>query len=159
MGRPPKYTKKTLDEAVERYFDSITRIVAVTEKKATGQRDEKGHMLYEDSPVINKLGESVEVTEYIVPPSVGGLAAFLGIHRDTWAAYCTDKKFSDTTTRARGRIHAYLEQESLTRSGKDLKGILFNLENNFDYRERVEVSGGIEDYLQKQEQNGERQVF
>lgn len=164
MGAPKKYTPKTLKKAVERYFASITRQVTVTEPKATGQRDDKGHMIYENVPVLNTLGKEVVVTEYVVPPSVGDLSEFLGIHRSTWDNYCDKEKhpeFFDTTTRARGRIHAYLERESLTRSGKDLKGVLFNLENNFGYKERVEVSNeSMESYLQRQlEENGGGQAF
>ncbi len=154
MGAPCKYTAEKLKRAVEKYFRSITRTVVVTEKKPTGLRDDKGHMIFEDVPVINKLGKEVQLEEYIVPPSVGDLALFLGIHRSTWDDYCDPEKhpeFSDTTTHARGRMHAYLERESLTREGKNLKGILFNLENNYGYRERLEVSGGIEEYLRQQE--------
>ena len=164
MGAPKKYTAKKLREKVEAYFASITRQRELTEPKATGYRDEKGHMIYEDVPILNSLGEPVMVTEYVVPPTVGDLSAFLGIHRDTWHDYCDREKhpeFSDTTTRARGRIHAYLEREVLTRSGKDLKGVLFNLENNFGYKEHLEVtSGTLEEYLkQLQEDTGEGQRF
>lgn len=140
-----KYTKKKLSEAVDRYFDSISREVTLTERKPTGQKDDKGHEIYETVEIINKLGEPVTVLEYAVPPSVGDLCDFLGIHRSTWAEYCDQgehPEFSDTTTRARGRIHAYLERESLTRQGKDLKGILFNLQNNYGYTEKREVELG-----------------
>lgn len=160
MAAPKKYSKKGLRVAVERYFDSITREVILTEKKATGRYDEKGHMIFEDVPVENRLGKKVVVTEYLIPPSEGGLSAFLGIHRSTWWNYCDSEKhpeFFDTTSYARGRIHAYLEQESLTRQGKDLKGVLFNLENNFGYREKqsVELTGGaVEQYLQSLAEGG-----
>lgn len=153
MGAPKKYDEKSLDRAVRKYFDSITRDVAVTEKKPTGEKDRMGHEIYELVPVLNKLGKQVIVTEYVVPPSVGDLSAFLGIHRSTWDNYCDREKypeFFDTTTRAMGRIHAYLERESLTRRGKDLKGILFNLENNFGYKERLEMTNDtVEGFLQK----------
>ena len=160
MGRPKKYTKKTLAEAVERYFASITRIVTMTELIETGERDDKGHKIFERRPITNSLGEEAKVEEYIVPPTVGGLCQFLGIHRSTWWNYCDNEKhpeFFDTTSYARGRIHAYLEQESLTRQGKDLKGILFNLENNFGYRESqsIELTGGaLEQYLRELAEKG-----
>ena len=160
VGAPKKYSKKGLRTAVERYFDSITREVKLTEKVPTGTYDEKGHMIYEDRPVMNRLGEEVIVTEYLIPPSEGGLSAFLGIHRSTWWNYCDNDKhpeFFDTTSYARGRIHAYLEQESLTRQGKDLKGVLFNLENNFGYRESqsIELTGGaLEQYLRELAEKG-----
>lgn len=163
MGAPKKYDGKTLERAVERYFKSITREVPLTEMKPTGQKDKMGHEIYQAKPVINSLGKQVIVTEYIVPPTIQDLAAFLGVHRSTWDNYCDAQKhpeFFDTTTRAQGRIHAYLVRESLTRSGKDLKGVLFNLENNFGYKERLEVTNDtVEGFLQRAMEEGTGQTF
>ena len=143
MGRRKKYTKKALDEAVNRYFLSITRTVPVTEKRPTGKRDDKGHEIYETVNVKNNLGEEASITEYIVPPTVGGLCAYLGIHRCTWAEYCDESQhpeFSDTTTRARGRLRDWREEQLLTR--KDVKGIIFDLQNNYGYAEKRQVELG-----------------
>lgn len=143
MGRPKKYTKRTLEKAVEAYFDGITREVAMTEKVDTGRKDADGHKIFENVPVINKRGEQVKITEYLVPPTVGGLCEYLGIHRSTWAEYCDENahpEFSDTTTRTRGRMREYLEQQLLTR--KDVKGVIFSLQNNYGYTERREVDFG-----------------
>lgn len=143
MGRPKKYTKKTLDEAVTRYFASITRVVTVTELIETGERDDKGHKIFERKPITNSLGEEAKAEEYIVPPTVGGLCEFLQIHRSTWAEYCDREQhpeFSDTTTRARGRLRTYLEQQLLVR--KDVKGIIFDLQNNHGYSEKRQVELG-----------------
>ena len=49
-------------------------------------------------------------------------------------------EFSDTTTRARGRLRAYLEQQLLVR--KDVKGIIFDLQNNHGYSEKRQVELG-----------------
>ena len=163
MGAPKKYDAKKLDKAVKKYFRSISREKTLTEKRATGQKDKMGHMIFEDVEILNALGKPMTVTEYLVPPTVGGLSDFLGIHRDTWNDYCNHEKhpeFSDTTTYAQGRIHAYLEQEMLTRQGKDLKGVLFNLENNFGYKERLEVvNDTVESFLQNQLEQGGGQQF
>ena len=143
MARPRKYSKKALREAVDRYFDSITRMVAVTEKQDRGRRDDKGHIVFDEVPVTNRLGEQVEVLEYVVPPTVGGLCEALGIHRSTWAEWCDPNKhpeYSDTTTHARGRMRTWCEEQLLIR--KDVKGIIFNLQNNYDYKERHEVDLG-----------------
>ena len=153
-----KYTARSLKKAVERYFASITRIVPLTEPKDSGARDKMGHVIYEQVPVINSLGQQVEITEYIVPPSVGGLCEALGIHRATWANYCDRDKnpeMFDTTTQAQGRMRAWNEQQLLTRSGKDIKGIIFNLENNYGYREQQSVQiSGVEEYLRSLGQEG-----
>lgn len=164
MAAPRKYkSPKKFDEAVERYFLSITRQVTVTEQKATENRDDKGHVIYEAVPVINSLGEEVRVTEYIVPPSVYGLYTYLGISESTWNNYCDASKhpeFLGTIARARGRMRAWNEMQLLTRSGKDLKGIIFNLENNYGYRERMEVSSdSLESYLQRMAEEDGGQQF
>lgn len=163
MGAPKKYDEKKLAREVRKYFRSISREVILTEKKPTGQKDKMGHMIYEDVEIKNSLGKPMTVIEYLVPPTVGGLSDFLGIHRDTWNDYCNHEKhpeFSDTTTYAQGCIHAYLEREMLTRQGKDLKGVLFNLENNFGYKERMElVNDTVENFLERQMEQGGGQQF
>lgn len=40
------------------------------------------------------------------------------------------------------RMKQWNEHELLTRSGKDLKGIIFNLQNNYGYSEKREVELG-----------------
>lgn len=135
MSRPRKYTPNTLKKAVNDYFDSISRLVPLTEKKNTGRKDGDGHVIYEEVPVLNRLGAQATVLEYLVPPTVGGLCEHLGIHRSTWADYCDAQQhpeFSDTTTHARGRMRAWLEEQLLTR--KDVKGIVFDLQNNYGYQ-------------------------
>ena len=160
MGKQKKYTPEKLDRAVKRYFKSISREITVTESKPTGERDDMGHMIYEEVPVMNSLGREMKTVQYLIPPTVGGLSDFLGIHRDTWNAYCNDEAYSDTTTYAQGRMHAYLEREMLTRPGKDLKGVMFNLENNYGYAERMNVTTDtVEEFLKRQEEAGGGQEF
>lgn len=165
MARPRKYEDaEKLRRAVEKYFNSITREREMTEKRDTGMRDDKGHVIYEDVVVLNKLGKPLKVTDYIVPPTVGDLCDALGITRETWREYCDREKhpeFSDTTTRARGRMMSWNERELLTREGKDCKGIIFNLENNYGYREQqsIDVHGSLENYLAQAAESGQVQEF
>lgn len=159
MGAPRKYEDPgKLERAVEKYFKSITREIRLTENKPTGQKDKDGHMIYEQVEIINGLGKPVTVTEYIVPPSVFDLCEFLKISESTWNNYCDPQKhpeFLGTITRTRGRMRAWNEQQLLTRSGKDLKGIIFNLENNYGYKERLDVSNeSMESFLQRQLEEG-----
>lgn len=143
MGAPKKFkTAKSLEKAVDAYFDSITREVPLTEKVETGKRDKHGHMIYKDEPVYNKNGAQAVITQYLIPPTVDGLCNALHIHRSTWADYCNHElhpEFSDTTTRARGRMRAWREEQLLTR--KDVKGLIFDLENNY-YKREEHSSGG-----------------
>ena len=117
MSRPRKYTPNTLKKAVNGYFDSISRLVPLTEKRNTGRKDSDGHVIYEEVPVLNRLGVQATVLEYLVPP-----------------------EFSDTTTHARGRMRAWLEEQLLTR--KDVKGIVFDLQNNYGYHDKKEIELG-----------------
>ena len=139
MSREKCYTKRTLDNAVERYFKSITREKTVT--------DETG------APVVNRLGKTVTVTEYILPPTVADLCDALKITRATWSNYRKDPELGPIVEKAGERMRGWNERELLIRKGKDLKGIIFNLENNYGYREQhqMEVRGSVEDFLKQQE--------
>lgn len=88
MGRPRKYTPRTLRKAVEAYFRYHSRTVTLREQVNTGQKDGWGHWVFELRDVTNDAGDPVKVREFVVPPTVGGLAA-------TWAS-----------TGPRGRITA-----------------------------------------------------
>lgn len=162
-GQPKRYTERKLKKAVEEYFASITRQRALTEKVPTDQLDKYGHPILRDVPVKNQMDEQVIVTEYVVPPSKGALARFLGIHRSTWDNYHDSKtypEFQEIVTDADDRILAWNEEQLLTRSGKDIKGIEFNLENNYGYRQKASVDiEGIEEFLEKEARKGQVQEF
>lgn len=145
MGRPRKYTPASLRRETERYFRSISRKKVLTEPVPTGERDEYGHPVMRQQPIISDAGEPVTVTEWIVPPSVEDLTLFLGIGHQTWANYCDPKKhpeFVDTIARTQGRLRAWNVRELLTRPGKDVRGIEFNLKNNYGFTERSEIELG-----------------
>lgn len=121
---------------MNKYFKSITRRAVVKEMVPTGEQDSRGRDICESRPVINSLGKEVEFTEYVLPPSVAELCEALGIHRSTWANYCNRQlhpEFADITGEVRERIKAWNERELLTRPGKDLRGIIFNLQANYGY--------------------------
>lgn len=132
MGRPKKYTKKGLEKAVDGYFASISRKVRAL--------DEDGEAVYNDA------GDSIWVTEYVRPPTVGGLCLYLGIDRSTWQNYADRKlhpELAEITAYARVRMEAYLEEQLLTRE-KNVQGLIFNLQNNYGWREKREVELGGE---------------
>lgn len=131
-GRPKKYTKKSLQEAVDGYFSSISRTVTA--------RDEQGELMYNDA------GFEIKITQYIRPPSVGGLCLHLGIDRSTWQNYADTSLHPDlagVVAQARMRMEAYLEEQLLTRE-KNVQGLIFNLQNNYGWREKREVELGGE---------------
>lgn len=141
MGRPKKYTARTLAKAVDAYFDSITREKELTERVDSGRRDSYGHTIFETRPVTNKLGRRVRVTEYVVPPSVKDLCDSLGVNRSTWADYGNPNKHPELAgivREAGERMQAWNERELVTRSGRDVRGIIFNLQANYGYGVRRE---------------------
>jgi hypothetical protein len=114
--------------------------VIASEKIYTGDRDTDGHMVFEYENIKNDFGELIRYREYIIPPTVGGLCGRLGIHRGTWARYCNKDlhpELSNVTQKARERIRGYLEEQLLVR--KDVKGIIFDLQNNHGYSEKREI--------------------
>jgi len=117
MSRPRKYTPNTLKKAVNGYFDSISRLVPLTEKRNTGRKDSDGHVIYEEVPVLNRLGVQATVLEYLVPPTVGGLCEHLGIHRPgrTTATRSYIRSFP-TRQRTRGGVCARGWRNSCSRA-------------------------------------------
>ena len=161
-GRPKKYNARTLKTALNRYFRSISREVAVTEMVPTGERDENNHMIMEAVPVLNQNGEQVMKTEFLIPPTVEGMCLRLGIHDSTWNNYCKDEDqdMREVTQGAREIFRAWLINESLTRAGKDIRGIEFNLENNYGYSQKQSIEfGGVEEYIAKLAQEGGDREF
>jgi len=152
-----KYTARSFAKAVKRYFDSISREAGVTEKKPTCRLDKYGHMIFEDVPVENRLGETMKRIEFLLPPTVSGLCVALKIHRSTWSDYAKDPEFADTVACAGGLMRAWLEEQSLMRQGKDFRGVEFNLVHNFGVGKEVaaDAGGTVEDLLAQLEAAGE----
>ena len=130
-GRPKKYkSKKALADAIERYFRSISRTIQAQD--AYGQN------------IFNDDDEAIMVTQYIRPPSISGMCLYLGIDRSTWQNYCDEKlhpEFESVTAMTRARIEAWLEEQLLMRE-KGVQGIIFNLQNNYGWREKKELELG-----------------
>jgi hypothetical protein len=71
------------------------------------------------------------------PYTIGGLACALDCHRDTITNYGKREKYFGTVARAKRKIEAYAEEQLFF--AKNVNGIIFNLINNFDWRDRREV--------------------
>lgn len=134
MGRPKKYTAKKLKEQVARYFDSISYM--------TQARDAGGQ------PLCNLLGEPLMVRCYATPPTLGGLARYLGIDKSTWAEYANPEKCPELApicADAKGRVELYLQQELVTREKGSLRGLEFDLTVNHGWVPKAAVElGGVD---------------
>lgn len=128
VGAAPKYTKQALESAVRDYFARITREVVIQERVPTGEKDAWGHDVYEWRDVENSLGEKAKRTEYLVPPTLGGLCIHLGIANSTWSRWREQKKYKEIIEFVDDRMIAWRKEQVLIR--KDVKGLIWDLEVN-----------------------------
>lgn len=153
-GRPKKYTARAFEKACEAYFDSICyqekrmkKVVVMTEA-GEPKLDSNGHTLFKYEQIVTADKKPCFETIWTEPPSLTGLCLFLGIDRATFSRYGTydpehpeeSEKFCNTVTRARGRVEAYLESRLEDKSAA--RGAIFNLQQNFGWKERKEVELG-----------------
>lgn len=71
------------------------------------------------------------------PYTMSGLALSLGIDRRTLLNYSKNEEFFPLIKEARQRVEAQLE-ECLYRLGNN-SGVIFNLKNNFEWKDRQEI--------------------
>lgn len=130
-GRPPKYTRKSLEAAVCGYFDDISYDVELCGADRL--------------PIMSNGGKPIMQTLYAVPPTVAGLCRSLGINRVTWERYCDAElhpEYEEITGYASTRFEQYLNEQLLTREKP--QGVIFNLQNNYGWTnsEKREVELG-----------------
>lgn len=126
-GRPMKYSSaKKLLEAVEDYFDSISYTTVL--KDGHGQ------------PILSDSGREFRKLVYVTPPGKSAMCLHIGIDESTWDNYADAEKnpeLAPVTRWAKMRMEAYLEEQLNTRDRT--QGIIFNLENNYGWKNRREV--------------------
>lgn len=143
-GRPRKFNSvEELEQLVSEYFDSITIDVPLTHKELDyveeTEKGKKEH--FKQVPTLNNLGEQVIETRYYKRPTVTGLANFLGVHRSTLNNYeGMGEEYFDTLKRAKGLIEQHLEENLY---GNNVVGTLFNLKNNFGWKDKKEVDMAV----------------
>ncbi len=71
------------------------------------------------------------------PYTMSGLAYYLGIDRKTLLNYSKNEEYFHTIKKARDKVQMQLE-ECLYRLGNN-SGVIFNLKNNFDWKDKMEV--------------------
>lgn len=145
MGRHKAYsTPGALRRGVQQYFDSIRVLRKVTERVPTGELTAKGRPVFETREVLDLRGEVIVEPVWIRPPTVSGLCLALGISRMTWDSYGRaeeNPELAPVVAEARAVLEAYLEEELLKRE-KGVQGVIFNLQNNYGWREKREVELG-----------------
>lgn len=151
-GRKKKFTAAQLEREVEAYFASISyqepvqRRVPATDEAGNTVLDSKGHTVWKYVSVKTADGKPAEITSWIEAPGIVSLCLYLGIDRSTFDRYgkmdAGDdpewERFRNTVTRARGRVEAYLVEQLGDKSAA--RGAIFNLQQNFGWKEKKEVS-------------------
>lgn len=120
-GRPPKYKSvEELQNAIDEYFAYCdARIIQVFSKK---------------------IGDVIEVNEP-EPYTMAGLAYALGLSRQGLMEYKNKNKlFSDAIKKARDKVHKDVERRLMEGNST---GAIFNLKNNFGWKDRQEVEQTI----------------
>ena len=77
------------------------------------------------------------------PYTMSGLAYYLGISRQTLVNYSNQDHFFDTIKKARDRVQMQLEENALSNKANTTFTI-FNLKNNFDWKDSNEVKTNVE---------------
>lgn len=133
--RPRKFSSsEQLEELIQEYFDSITISVPRTKPNTNPDKD-----VYDDfkEPILNNLWEQIIDTEWASIPSILWLCEYLGIHRSNLLDYEEKDEFRNTIKVAKQKIEKY-NSEQLYRK-EQVTGIIFNLKNNFDWKDKTEV--------------------
>jgi hypothetical protein len=71
-------------------------------------------------------------------PTMTGLALALDLSRQGLVNYANNEKYFDTIKRAKQKVEAYNEQKLI--SGTPATGLIFNLKNNFGWKDTTEQS-------------------
>ena len=82
------------------------------------------------------------------PYTMSGLAYYLGISRQTLVNYSNQYQFFDTIKKARDRVQMQLEENALSNKANPTFTI-FNLKNNFDWKDKIEHSSSEVENINK----------
>lgn len=87
---------------------------------------------------LDEYGNISSTVKFKMVPTVTGLALYLGTSRETLMNYEKKEQFFDTIKKAKDMILSF--NESALYSKKiNTAGVIFNLKNNYGWRDRVET--------------------
>jgi len=99
--------------------------------------------------VIIKYWEDLKFEQ---PPTVTGLALALDMSRQNLIDYQNKDEFLDTIKKAKQQVEQFNEERLI--SGNSVAGIIFNLKNNFNWKDKTEqeVSSTVKTVYIEQEE-------
>lgn len=155
-GRPPKFNSvEELQKLIDEYFAWCEPHPEIYTS-----------WYYQKKTIKNKLDEEVQVDDYDQPMqckdierlsdrvfyTINGLAIFLDTTRETLSEYESKPEFTDTIKAAKTKIQNQLE---LSLYGNNVTGVIFNLKNNYGWKDKTEVDTNISGELKTNEINPE----
>lgn len=101
--------------------------------------------LYND---VNKLEKDIDAYFKMCdkkdkPYTMSGLALALDMSRQSLINYSKEEKFFDTIKKAKQKVEAQLEENALSNKTNSVFTI-FNLKNNFNWKDKMEVEANKE---------------
>lgn len=124
-GRPLKFESvEILQKKIDDYFKSCW----------TQKIDMFGNPIFIKDSKGNKTEDPVMVQS--IPYTITGLALALDTSRETLLNYEEKNEYFDTIKKAKERCHNYAENSLYT--GKNPTGAIFNLKNNYGWKDKVE---------------------
>lgn len=131
-GRPPKFKDpEEMQTLIDAYFLSCWAPKRDMFGNTIYEKDEKKKLKLDDE------GKPIPVLYQFKPYTITGMAVFLGTTRDILIAYEKKKKFSNTIKVAKAKCHAYAEESLFI--GKNPSGAIFNLKNNYGWKDESKV--------------------
>jgi len=141
-GRPLKFkTVEELQEKIDAYFDSCDpHLEEVVEWLEARDKDGK---LKKDEHGYNYL---VKVKHLVMteqkPYTITGLAIALDTSRETLLDYREKEEYSDSLKAAKEKCQAFVEKSLFTLP--NVTGPIFNLKNNYGWKDKTEVESSGE---------------
>lgn len=124
VGRPPKYKSvKEMQVLIEKYFEDCDNHMT---KKMYYDSDGALQTTYEHEPE---------------PYTITGLALSLNMTREMLLNYQDKEEFQDTIKRAKEKCQQYAEKRLF--SGGNVTGVIFNMKNNYGWKDKTEVDQNI----------------
>lgn len=152
-GRPLKFKNvEELRKQIDAYFASCDPHVVEDEqweiKRGPDGTKIKDKFGYDELVLIKRKRMTKQI-----PYTITGLAVFLGTSRETLIDYQGRKEFSDTIKEAKDKCENFVELSLLD---KNPTGAIFNLKNNYGWKDKTEVdnniSGGVSISAEQSEQ-------
>lgn len=137
-GRPLKFDSvEALQKAINSYFRKCDPHI-ITEKHVHYPLVKVGKSYvydYSQEPTIVKR----KLMSEQVPYTITGLALHLNTSRQTLLDYQDREEFSDAIKEAKLRCEQYAE--TMLYSGKNVAGSIFNLKNNYSWKDTKQLDG------------------